>query len=255
MADFNPYGSPSTEVADQIAGAVGIPTWLAAAAPADNVSLAEAIRWINDAIQGANGVVTFPSGAAPANAVNLAEVIRDIWDAARNGTGGAEPETDRAIMDYLGVSPAFFVPGLGYKVSKTENINTATGVDLFTITGKVLVTLLSGEVTNALGAAVTDYKLRIKTDNIDICAAADISSAAIGTIYSLSGDATDTLETPVDGIKHCDHSDSGMANRIIGLASGSCVIQSLRTAGDASDAIIWTMFYLPLEAAATVAAA
>jgi membrane protease subunit (stomatin/prohibitin family) len=144
---------------------------------------------------------------------------------------------------------------LGYRVTKTENVNTATGVDLFTVTGKVLLTLLTGEVTNALDAAVTDYKLRIKTDNIDLCAASDISSDAVGTLYSLTGDATDTLVTAAEGIKHVDHSDSGIANRVIGLAGGSCVIQSNRTAGASGDEIVWTAFYIPLEAGASVASA
>lgn len=152
-------------------------------------------------------------------------------------------------------TPATYVPGLGFRVTKTENINTATGVDLFTVTGKVLIKLWTIEVTNAIGAGTTDYKLRIKTDNVDICAATDISSAAIGQLFSISGDATDTLETPGDGIKHVDHSDSGMGNRIVGLAGGTCTLQSLRTAGDASDEVIHIMFYLPLEASASVAAA
>lgn len=152
-------------------------------------------------------------------------------------------------------TPATFVPGLGYRVTKTEDVNVATGDDLFDVTGKVLVTLMTGEVTNAIGAAVTDYKLRIKTDNIDLCAAGDISTDAIGTLYSLTGDATDTLVTGAEGVKAVDHSDSGLANRVIGLASGSCTIQSNRTAGDAADAIVWTLFYLPLEASAAVAAA
>lgn len=143
----------------------------------------------------------------------------------------------------------------GLSVSKTENVNTATGVDLFTVTGKVLITLWTMEVTNAIDAAVNDYKLRVKTDNIDLCAAADLGGAVVGTLYSLTGDATDTLETAGDGIKHVDHSDSGPANRVIGLAGGSCVLQSLRTAGASGDAIVHTLFYLPLEAGASVVAA
>lgn len=158
-----------------------------------------------------------------------------------------------------GQTPATFVPGLGFKVSKTEDVNTATGVDLFTVTGKVLLTVWTGEVTNALGAAVTDYKLRIKTDNVDLCAATNVASAAVGYMFSLCGDAGLTLLTgssyAVSAVKTADMNGLGPANRIIGLAGGSCTLQSLRTAGDASDAIVHSIFYLPLEASAAVVAA
>jgi hypothetical protein len=155
-------------------------------------------------------------------------------------------------------NPAHYVDGLGYRVTKTENINTATGVDLFTVTGKVLVRAWIGEVTNALNTTVTDYKLRIKTDNVDLCAATDISSAAVGYMWSLSNDAGLTLLTgttqAVSAVKTSDNNGIGMANRFVGLAGGSLVLQSLRTAGAAGDEMIHMMFYLPLEANASVVA-
>lgn len=154
--------------------------------------------------------------------------------------------------------PATFVPGLGFRVTKTENLNTATGVDLFTVTGKVLITLWTAEVTNAIGT-MTDYKLRVKTDNVDLCAATVLSSAAVGYMWALSNDAGDTLlqssSYAVSAVKATDNNAKPMAYRIIGLAGGSCTLQSLRTAGDSGDAQIHILFYLPLEASAAVAAA
>lgn len=164
-----------------------------------------------------------------------------------------------ALNQLLGSNPSVYVPGLGFRVTKTENVNTATGVDLFTVTGKILLTLWTGEVTNALGTQPTDYKLRIKTANVDLVAATNVASAAVGYMFSMSGDAGLTLLTgssyAVSAVKAADMNGLGFANRIIGLAGGSLVLQSLRTAGDAGDAIIHTVFYLPLEAGATVAAA
>lgn len=173
---------------------------------------------------------------------------------AANGDGSILERLEE-LRDLLAIRPGTFVPGLGYRVTKTENINTATGVDLFTVTGKVLIRLWTIEVTNALDAAVTDYILRIKTDNTAITASTDISSAAVGVLMNVTGDASDTLETAGEGVKTCDHSDSGMANRVVGLASGSCTIQSVRTAGASGDEVIHVLFYLPLEASATVVAA
>jgi hypothetical protein len=151
------------------------------------------------------------------------------------------------------------VAGLGIPVSKTENINTATGVDLFSVTGKVLIRLWTGEVTNALHTTVTDYKLRIKTDNVDLCAATDISSAAVGYMWSLSGDAGLTLLTgssyAVSAVKTADNNGLGFADRIVGLLGGTCTIQSLRTAGASGDEMKHLLFYVPLEAGAGVVAA
>lgn len=150
------------------------------------------------------------------------------------------------------------VLGIG-PISKTENVNTATGVDLFTVTGKVLITLWTGEVTNALHTTVTDYKLRVKTDNVDLCAATDLSSAAVGYMFALSNDAGDTLlqssTYAVSAVKATDNNAKPSAGRIIGLAGGSCTLQSNRTAGAAGDAIVHTLYYLPLEAGASVVAA
>lgn len=152
-----------------------------------------------------------------------------------------------------------YLPGFGYKVSKTENINTATGVDLFTVTGKVLVTLWLGEVTNALHTTVTDYKLRVKTVNSDLCAATDISSAAVGYMWSLSGDAGLTLLTgssyAVSVTHTADNNAIGHAMRVVGLAGGSCTLQSLRTAGASGDELKHCLWYLPLESGASVVAA
>lgn len=148
---------------------------------------------------------------------------------------------------------------LGYRVTKSENINTATGVDLFTVTGKVLITHWTGEVTDALHTTVTDYKLRVKTDNSDLCAATNIASAVVGYMWALSGDAGLTLLTgssyAVSVAKTADMNGLGGAQRIVGLAGGSCVLQSLRTAGASGDTMVHTLFYLPLEPGASVVAA
>jgi hypothetical protein len=154
-------------------------------------------------------------------------------------------------------TPAF-VPSLGYKVTKTENLNTATGVDLFTVTGKVLIRFWTGEVTNAIGT-IADYKLRVKTDNVDLCAATTLTSAVVGYMWQLSADAGLTLLTgssyAVSAVKTADTNGLGPADRIVGLAGGSCVLQSLRTAGSAGDEQIHSLWYLPLEANASVVSA
>ena len=148
-----------------------------------------------------------------------------------------------------------FVPGLGYKCVKTEDVNTATADDLFIVTGKVLITCWTGEVTNALGAAVTDYKLRVKTSNRDLCATSNIASAAIGFMFQMNGDAGDDLLNTATATETCDTNGKGMANRFVGKSGSSLTLQSSRTAGDSGDAIVHSLWYIPLEAGAEVVAA
>lgn len=163
------------------------------------------------------------------------------------------------IVPSAGFPSGFYVPGFGFRVVKAETIDTATGLDLFTVTGKTLITAWMGEVTNALDAAVIDYKIRVKGDNVDLCAATNLSSAAVGYMWSLSNDAGLTLlggsTYAVSAVKTADNNSIPMCNRIVGLSGGSCVLQSLRTAGAASDAMSHVLFYLPLEAGASIVAA
>ena len=150
-----------------------------------------------------------------------------------------------------------YIPLLGYRATKSENVVTATGVDLFTVTGKVLITLWTGEITVALSAAVTDYKLRVKTANVDLCAATDISSAAAGYMWLLSNDAGLTIlqgsTYAVSAVKTADGNSIPLGHRIVGLAGGSCVLQSLRTASVTTGTMVHNLWYFPLESGASVA--
>lgn len=144
---------------------------------------------------------------------------------------------------------------LGARVTKTENVNTATGVDLFTVAGCVLITLWKIEVTDALNTTVIDYKLRVKTSNSDLCAASNVSSAAVGRIYQLNGNAADTLINTATATETADTGGKGLANRVVGKSGGTLTLQSNRTAGAVGDEVIHTLFWLPLEAGAYVVAA
>lgn len=252
----------------------GVATWPTAAAYASNVSIAEVLAYVQDAVRqgsgtamgtnksvadalGTNGITLVDDAASVVGilGVNDADNAFASTNVAANADGSILERLEYIQANATPQTPATYVPGLGFRVTKTEDVNQAATDDLFTVTGKVLLTLLTGEVTNVIGAQPVDYLLRIKTDNVALCASTDISTAAIGVLYNLTGQATDTLETNAEGVKTVDVGGKGLANRIVGLASGSCTIESVRTAGDASDAIIWTLFYLPLEASATVAAA
>lgn len=163
------------------------------------------------------------------------------------------------IINYLtGETPATFNPILGYKVSKTEDVNTAVSDDLFTLTGKVLITLWTAEVTNALSAAVTDYQITLTTLSGVLVAAGNIASAIVGHMFTLNADAGDTaLSTSTSAVSVGGVGDTQgkTGYLVVGTAGGTDVIKSVRTAGAASDAIIHSVWYWPLEAGASLVAA
>lgn len=288
-ADPSAIGSNVTTILAELAGAAGVASWPTAAAYANAVSIAEVLGYIQDAVRNGSGTAMptdksivdvlgtgFTGAAAHTvqaalgtdgttaadSAASLVGIIGSNTATTAFSSGSVVADADGNVLERLeyiqslsGSVPATYFPSVGYKVSKTENVNTATGVDLFTVTGKVLITMWCGEVTNAIGAAVTDYKLRVKTDNVDLCAATNIATAAIGVLFQMCGDAGDTLVNTALSVKAADTNGKGQAYRLIGLAGGSCTLQSLRTAGDSGDAIIHTIWYMPLEAGATVVAA
>lgn len=227
----------------------------------DSGSLAvDNVKWADETDQ-----VSSTSVLAPVDSVSNAIGVDDADNAfastnvVANKDGSVLERLEYIQTEATAQVPATFVPGLGYRVIKTENVNTATGVNLFTVTGKVLVTLWTMEVTNALDAAVIDYKLSLTTSNGEPLAAGNISSAAVGHMFQLTTDSDDTALNTSSGAVSitgmADTNGKGIAMRVIGLASGSDTLKSVRTAGAAGDEIKHILFYLPLEASATVVAA
>lgn len=150
--------------------------------------------------------------------------------------------------------PAGFIPGRGFVATKSHNIAT-DNVDLFTITGKVAIPLLVGEVTTVI-ATTTTYLMRVKTTNEAIFPATTITSDAAGTMYLFGGDPTVVLNnagTPVTRVAFVDGAGP-VSPLIVGLAGGSCILQS-DLDGAGTGVIRWDLFWLPLEAGASVVAA
>lgn len=128
-------------------------------------------------------VPLWPTAAVPGNGTSLAAVLRDAWDAVRNGTGGAEPGTNKSLVDALGFDGAAAVTstagmlrtaaGTTFVVKKTLTSSAVltTGVDVTAVStgGDVLIddwylqtdgtgladgTNFTLETNNAKGAAV-----------------------------------------------------------------------------------------------------
>ena len=111
-----------------------------------------------DLLAGSGGIASFPAAAAPANDVSLAEVIRDIWDSLRNGTGGSEPATNLSIVDEIrALSPVYnnknYLAVTADFTSATWN--TVATHELFTVTGLVRMKVIAEVTGNGAGATAT----------------------------------------------------------------------------------------------------
>ena len=226
----------------ELSGADGIAAFPAAAAAANDVSLAEVIRYIQEnqltvptqdlvtdaltaqvigkksdttagtslvslvkivdavvdniqaELSGADGIAAFPAAAAPANDVSLAEVIRDIWDALRNGTGGTEPATNLSIVDEIRKN-AITYNNANY-LSVTADLtsatwNTVATHELFTVTGLVRMKVIAEVTTTGddTSGNTATIQLGVEDSTDDWIAVTEVDDLASGEIWA---DATPT---------------------------------------------------------------
>lgn len=169
-------------------------------------------------------------------------------------TDGSILERLEALMDPLGG----YDPVLGFRVTKTSNMADGAGTDaLFTVTGRCLITHLSGEVTTVIGTTTT-MKLTDTTNTVDLCAATTITTDAVGTMYALPGLSAQILNgtggTPVIGSVPNMTVPSSGAGQIIGDVQAPLTISHILD-GAGTGAVAWVLYYKPLTAASSIVAA
>jgi hypothetical protein len=139
---------------------------------------------------------------------------------------------------------------LGIKVDRATAAlpQTAAGT-LFTVTGgRILLTSIVGEVTTVIQAQANATKLQaVPTTGsaVDLCATLDITGDEVGCLYGITG----TLATAMVGAN---------AGATVLPANGLVVpigAIKLNCAASNTGSVKWSMTYIPLDDAATVAAA
>ena len=139
-----------------------------------------------------------------------------------------------------------FIPGLGYRVTKAETRFSGAGEnDLFTVNGQCLVTAIYGEVTTQI-AANSDLVVNMKA----------AGGAVFNTLTVLDGDVVQTFYSfPAPGSAM---GVSGTNQAFLNSHPWICntdTIEATWTEAGTTGAILWTLYYIPLEAGATVDAA
>ena len=197
-------------------------------------SILERLEDISLELSGTAGIATYPAAAAPADAADLAGVLRAIYNAISHDSGASVVTTQA---------------GLGRLVTKVGDVSGSTDA-LFTVTGKVLVTLLHGEVTSVV-ATTTSLQLLTSTGGVALCASTDIVADAAGTLYLVTGDPDDALnggQTP-----NADLAASKTGFHPPFVVNDDRLDQII--VGEGTGLIQWDLWYIPLEASASVASA
>ena len=243
LADFVGKGTGTQLAANEslvgILYGAGITTWPAAAAPADGISIAEAIRHIVEALW---GTLVNTGGTATAGGI--------LGDVANSSVAARLTAIrDRLIGDGTDASTNAF---LGKRIQKaTADVLTGGSVALFTVAGgRVLVTALVGEVTAAAVGACT-FKFQSNPTvgtTTDLCGTTDINAMEIGTLLGIDGvPATALLTSSSGGLRT-------MPNGGKGIIVPAGAIES-NTGADVVGSVKFALWYFPLDNGASVAAA
>ncbi len=198
------------------------------------------------------------SVALTKNVVNSTTATWSVRGFDAKGANEFAGSDDTAVAYMPTSASSAFLPGLGYRVTKTSAMADGSGTDnLFTVTGRCLITHLSGEVTTQIGTTTT-MKLSDVTNTVDLCAATTITSDVVGTMYALPGLSAQILNgtggTPVVGSIPNMTTPSSGAGQIIGDSQAALTVAHVLD-GAGTGAVAWVLYYMPLTDASTIVAA
>lgn len=142
-----------------------------------------------------------------------------------------------------------FNNSFGRRVTKTGDISSAPDA-LFTVTGKNLITMIVGEVTSVF-ATTTSMHLKTSTGAIALCTSTQVTTAAAGTLYMVTGDPDDALNGGATPNADAAFSKTGFFPPI--LVNDDRIDMIVNGAGTGT--VEWTLYYFPLEDSATIEAA
>lgn len=140
---------------------------------------------------------------------------------------------------------------LGQYVDRpTATLPQGAAGNIFTVTGRVILTSFVGLITSALGATATTLKVS-HTPTVgtvgDLCTAGTVTSLAAGQTLTLPAAPGSALVLgPTTG--------TGLVNTAAGLLLPAGTLSITTSAGD-TGSVRWTATYIPYDAGASIAAA
>lgn len=156
-------------------------------------------------------------------------------------------------MSVLNPLAAFRKTLYGERVDRaTATLPQSTDEAIFTVTGgRVIVTALLGEVTTVVGTGTTP-ELKVKFNptatgaDTDLCLATSIADDAVGTLYGVTGDYSDSLATGLLTLP-----GTGFGAPFV-VSEGDIEIDMDESV---TGSVAWTLMYVPLDDGAAVVSA
>lgn len=139
---------------------------------------------------------------------------------------------------------------LGERVDRaTATLPQTAAAAIFTVSGgRVLVTQILGEVTTAIQNQADNTKLTATPTTgtaVDLCAVTDIANLEVGGLLSIAGAAATALVKALAGAIVAQVTPVVVAAGTIDL---SCAASN-------TGSVKWSIWYMPLDAGATIVAA
>ena len=119
----------------------------------------------------------------------------------------------------------------------------------FTVTGRILLTQIVGEVTVVIETQETILNLIANPTvgaDVPLCTGVDMTADAVGTLYTITGDVSDAIQVTTSGAVDADAN----FEKPIVVAAGTIDLNSDNDSS--SGETKWTLHYIPLDAGSYV---
>ncbi len=130
----------------------------------------------------------------------------------------------------------------------TATTPQGTASNLFTVTGRVLIDQIIGEVTVEIGAGANNTKLVSNPTvgaDVDLCAVVDIDGDAVGTLLHITGTVANAMIATTSG------AFEAQSNSLM-VSAGTI---DLNCTGSTAGSIKWTVIYRALDSGSSVISA
>ncbi len=137
------------------------------------------------------------------------------------------------------------VPNTEQRATATTPQGTAGA--LFTVSGRVFIDHIIGEVTVEIGAGANNTKLVSNPTvgaDVDLCATTDIDADVVGTLYHITGTMVNAMLVTTSGAFEAQPTSVMVADGTIDL---NCT-------GSTAGSIKWTVIYRAIDNASSVTA-
>ena len=196
---------------------------------------------------GVNRLYTTPTLAIAACTAGNADIIY-IDESYTTAVTAAELEL--AAAKAVSIIPLGSARADGAYVAQRalSTLPTTGDLSLFTITGKVEILQIVGEVTTVVQTQANASLIKINPTvgaDVDLCAALDISAAAVGTLLTVTGTVGDAMIATASG---------GVGSQALGLIVTAGILE-LECAATNTGAIKWTVVYKAVDPGARMIAA